>query len=137
MRPVRAPTVSPMAPAATTATSACAQAGQPSGARDSAPTGIMTPTSQAPEVTRTQRCDRATARRRTRHCRWPMDSSAAAQAGTSTLLGSGAVPVGLLLPVGPYTSTVHPRPSGPEGPKGPSHHAGTFGSWREASPGGP
>jgi len=88
VRPVRAPTVNPIAIAATIPMTACAQPGQSLGADDSAATGIVTPSSQAPAVTGTQRPECGTVRRRTRHWAYPIARSAAHHAGMSATASS-------------------------------------------------
>ncbi len=84
MRAVRAPTVRPMRTAAATPITAWTGPGHELGAAERATTTIITPSSQAPALTGTQRPECGTVTRRTRHCRKPIASSAAVQAGTST-----------------------------------------------------
>ena len=78
------PTTRPIATAEATATMTCTRSGHEFGTADSATTGIITPTSQAPVLTGTHRAESGTTVRSTRHWRNPIAARANSADGAST-----------------------------------------------------
>ena len=74
-------------------------------------TGIMTPSSHAPDVTETYRPDHGTVRRITRHCAYPMDNRAAVHAGTSTASKTPGVAMSEPVSAPPPIPTNHAKPA--------------------------